>query len=139
VADRNILFLDHINIKVNAVTIFALVCQVLIAIVIFNVWVVRRNRTTPYRPEGAGNLEEEFSVYGLPDWVRLGVGGTKLLLASLLLIGLFVIPVARVSSGLLALLMVAAVAAHLRVRDPFIKAVPAIFMAVMCGFVFLIR
>ena len=84
-------------------TIFALVCQVLIAIVIFNVWVFRRNRMTPYRPEGAGNLEEEFSAYGLPDWVRLGVGATKLLLASLLLIGLFVIPVARVSSGLLAL------------------------------------
>ena len=120
-------------------TIFALACQVLIAIVIFNVWVFRRNRMTPYRPEGAGNLEEEFSAYGLPDWVRLGVGATKLLLASLLLIGLFVIPVARVSSGLLALLMVAAVAAHFRVRDPFIKAVPAIFMAVMCGFVFLVR
>ena len=57
-------------------TIFALVCQVLIAIVIFNVWVFRRNRMTPYRPEGAGNLEEEFSAYGLPDWVRLGVGAT---------------------------------------------------------------
>lgn len=120
-------------------TIFATICQVLIAVVIFNVWVFRRNQATPYRPEGAGTLEEEFRMYGLPDWVRASVGATKLLLASLLLIGLFGIPVARISSGLLALLMLAAVVAHVRVRDPLIKAVPAICMAMMSGFVFLVR
>ena len=52
-------------------------------------------------------------------------------------IGLFVIPVARVSSGLLALLMLAAIAAHIKVGDPLIKAMPALFMAAMCTFVFL--
>ena len=47
------------------------------------------------------------------------------------------IPVARVSSGLLALLMLAAIAAHIKVGDPLIKAMPALFMAAMCTFVFL--
>ena len=116
---------------------FASICQVVIAAVIFNVWILRRDRPTPYRPDGAGTLKEEFAVYGFPDWVRIGVGTSKLLLASLMVIGLFVIPVARVSSGLLALLMLAAIAAHIKVGDPLIKAIPALFMAAMCTFVFL--
>ena len=115
---------------------FASICQVVIAAVIFNVWILRRDRPTPYRPDGADTLKEEFAVYGFPDWVRVGVGISKLLLASLMVIGLFVIPVARVSSGLLALLMLAAIAAHIKVGDPLIKAMPELFMEAMCTFVF---
>ena len=32
---------------------FASICQVVIAAVIFNVWILRRDRPTPYRPDGA--------------------------------------------------------------------------------------
>ncbi|MDX1492816.1 MAG: hypothetical protein R3253_01990, partial [Longimicrobiales bacterium] len=61
----------------------AIIAQVIIALGIFNVWIVRRDRSTPYRPEGASNMEEEFRRYGLPDWVRVAVGSTKVTLAVL--------------------------------------------------------
>ena len=102
--------------------------QVIIALGIYNVWIIRRNRATDYRPEGAANIAEEFRRYGLPDWVRSAVGATKLILATLLLVGIFVTPLVRPAAAFMALLMVAAVAAHIRVNDPWTKSMPAATM-----------
>lgn len=106
----------------------ATIAQVVIALGIFNVWLIRRNRPTPYRPDGAGNMEEEFERYGFPDWVRIAVGSTKVLLAVLLLVGILFTPLAVGAATLMALLMLSAVAAHVRVGDPWVKAMPAALM-----------
>ena len=113
----------------------AIIAQVIIALGIFNVWIVRRDRSTPYRPEGASNMEEEFRRYGLPDWVRVAVGSTKVTLAVLLLFGILFTPLAVGAAALMALLMLSAVFAHVRVGDPWMKSVPAALMLTLSAVV----
>jgi uncharacterized membrane protein YphA (DoxX/SURF4 family) len=115
----------------------ALVAQIVVALGIFNVWILRRNRPTPYRPDGAGNMEEEFRRYGLPDWVRVAVGFTKVSLAVLLLVGVLFTPLAVGAATLMALLMVSALIAHVRVGDPWVKSMPAFVMLTLSAVVIL--
>jgi uncharacterized membrane protein YphA (DoxX/SURF4 family) len=109
-------------------TILAIASQIIIALGIFNVWIVRRDRATGYRPAGAENIREEFKSYGLPDWVRVAVGSTKIALAVLLLVGIVAPTVALVAAGVMAPLMLGAVGAHIKVGDPIMKSVPALTM-----------
>ena len=120
-------------------TMIAALCQIALALGLFNVWVLRYGQATAYRPEGAGDMREEFLRYGLPAWMTTVVGATKLGLAALLLAGLVYAPAAAPAAGVLALLMVAAIAAHLRVRDPLRKSVPALAMLIMAGLVLVAR
>ncbi|MDH3223533.1 MAG: DoxX family protein [Gemmatimonadota bacterium] len=112
-------------------TLFAIAAQVVIALGIFNVWILRRNRATPYRPDGAADLEDEFRRYGLPDWVRSAVGITKVGLAVLLIIGVVFSPIAAPSAAVMAVLMVAAIAAHVKVGDPVKRSAPALLMLLL--------
>jgi uncharacterized membrane protein YphA (DoxX/SURF4 family) len=109
--------------------------QILIALGIFNVWLLRRDRATPYRPDGAGGIQDEFRRYGFPDWTWKVVGAAKVTLAVLLLAGIFVPVVVPFAAGAMALLMVAAIAAHLKVRDPMMKSMPALLMLAMSAYV----
>ncbi len=43
-----------------------LLAQVVVALGILNVWIIRFNRSTQYRGGGAQNMREEFQAYGLP-------------------------------------------------------------------------
>lgn len=113
----------------------AIAFQVVLALGIVNVWILRRDRATAFRPAGASNISDEFRRYGLPDWMRVAVGSTKLALAGLLLVGIVFPPVALPAAAGMALLMVGAIAAHLRVGDPLRKAAPATLMLVMASFV----
>lgn len=116
-------------------TTLAIIAQVIIALGIFNVWIIRRDRPSPYRPDGASNMEEEFERYGLPDWVRLAVGSTKVALALLLLFGVLFTPLATAAAAAMAFLMISAVVAHVRVGDPWTKAVPAAVMLALSAIV----
>ena len=109
----------------------AIICQIVIALGIFNVWVLRRDRATAYRPAGAENLRDEFARYGFPDWVRKSVGTAKLSLAGLLLLGIFFPQVAAPAAAGMALLMISAIGAHVRVRDPLAKSVPAFVLLLL--------
>lgn len=109
-------------------TNLAILAQLIIALGIINVWVIRRNRPTPYRPDGASDIREEFARYGLPTWAPTAVGATKLSLAALLLVGIVYADVALPAAAAMAALMIGAVLAHVKVRDPLIKAVPALGM-----------
>ena len=101
------------------------VAQIVIALGIFNVWLLRQGRPTRWRPEGATDMADEFRRYGLPGWARPLVGTVKLTLAVLLLVGIWVPELALVAGIGMALLMAGAVAAHLRIRDPLAKSAPA--------------
>ena len=103
----------------------ALVSQVIIALGVANVWLLRSGRPTRWRPEGAANITEEFRRYGLPDWSVKVVGGLKLLLAALLLAGLWKPALAAGAAAGMALLMAGAVVSHLRIGDPPLKALPS--------------
>jgi hypothetical protein len=111
------------------------VVQIIIAAGIVNVWLLRFGKSTPYRPEGANSLKEEFAKYGLPDAVRVAVGGAKLTLAALLVAGIWYPQVAAWAGAGMAVLMLGAIGFHVRVGDPPVKSLPALLMFVMSAFV----
>lgn len=113
----------------------SVVIQLIIALGIVNVWILRPGRPTPWRPDGASNMKEEFSKYGLPDWLRVAVGFAKLALAGLLVVGIWFPPLAAGAAAALALLMLAAVIAHIRAGDPPRKSLPALAMLLLSVFV----
>jgi hypothetical protein len=55
-----------------------LICQVLIAFGIYNVWILRLNKPSAWRGGLATTMAEEFAVYGLPKWMVVLVGFLKL-------------------------------------------------------------
>lgn len=105
--------------------------QIIIAIGLINVWLVRFNKPTKYRGAGAGNMADEFAAYGLPKWFMYLVGAGKILIATLMIVGFWVPVVVYPASALLVLLMLGAVSMHIKVHDPFIRMVPALLMLVM--------
>ena len=115
----------------------AVLSQIVIALGIVNVWVLRRERATAYRPVGARNIQEEFEQYGFPSWAPAVVGGTKIALAALLVVGIFVPAVTAPAAALMAMLMVGAIGAHLKVGDPLVKSGPALLMLILSVLVLL--
>lgn len=109
----------------------AIALQLLLALGIFNVWIFRRNRPTAYRPDGAANIREEFQRYGFPEGTWKVVGASKVLIAGMLIAGIFFPVVVPFAAGALTVLMIGAVASHLRVGDPMVKSVPALLMLAM--------
>lgn len=105
--------------------------QVIVAVGIFNVWLLRFNRSTPYRGGDSGTMKQEFAAYGLPAWMVWLVGSLKVACALALLAGFMWPLVIAPAAALLALLMLGAIAMHARVRDPLKKSVPAMAMFLM--------
>ena len=118
----------------------AVLLQIVIALGIVNVW-IHSGAIAPrgFRPDGAANIAEEFARYGLSDTVRRLVGGTKLALAALLLIGIAYPVLAVAAAAGIAVLMAGAVGAHIKVRDPLMKSVPALLMLAMSTVVLIAR
>jgi hypothetical protein len=112
-------------------TLLAIICQLAIAAGIVNVWLIRFNKTTPWRGGDAGDMAEEFAVYGLSTSTMKIVGGAKLLLALLLLVGIWYPPVAPPAAALMGLLMIGAIGMHVKVKDPLKRSLPAFTMLVM--------
>jgi hypothetical protein len=107
------------------------VLQVIIALGIYNVWLLRYGKATGYRGGTARSLKEEFEVYGLPGWFMWVAGGLKLLFATLLVVGIWVPVLTRPAAAGMALLMLGAVAMHVKVKDPVKRALPASAMLLM--------
>jgi hypothetical protein len=109
-----------------------LVLQAAVALGILNVWLLRRGQATPFRGGDAKTLREEFAAYGLPFWFMCIVGVLKVGLAFALLAALWLHTWARPAAICLGLLMLGAIAVHLKVKDPLKKSLPAIAMLAMC-------
>jgi hypothetical protein len=107
------------------------ILQVLLAGGLINVWLVRFHKPTKYRGKGAGNMKDEFSAYGLPAWSMYVVGAAKLLIAKALILGFWFPFLVCPAVGLLVVLMLGAISMHIKVRDPFVRAVPALLMLAM--------
>jgi len=107
-------------------------CQLVIALGLLNVWLLRRGKSTGWRGGRAKTMREEFAVYGLPNWAMVLVGVTKVYLAALLLAGLWIPAIAAPAALGLAILMLGAVAMHVKVGDPAKKALPALALFLLC-------
>lgn len=120
------------------VPFIVIILQVILALGLVNVWLVRFRKPTKYRGSGAANMKEEFRAYGLPVWFMYAIGTAKMVIAALLIIGIWIPAVAVPAAAVLAVLMVGAVSMHVKVRDALIRTVPALVMFVMAiGVVYL--
>lgn len=108
--------------------------QVIVALGLLNVWLVRSRAATTYRGGSAQSLKDEFVTYGLPDWTFYVVGFLKVGSAVLLILGIWVKSpyLVQIPALIVAGLMVGALAMHAKVKDPLTKSVPALLMLLMC-------
>ena len=109
----------------------ASVLQIVLALGLINVWLLRPNRATAYRGGNSTSLKQEFATYGLPDAVFYAVGALKLAAAAALLAGLWFPDLVPAAASTLALLMAGALAMHLKVKDAISKSIPALAMLAM--------
>lgn len=117
--------------EVGPVEIAVTIIQLIVALGIYNVWLLRFSKATSWRGGNATNMKEEFKAYGLPP-VAVGViGALKLILATLLIVGIWVPTVTNPAALGLAVLMLGAVSMHLKVKDPIQKSLPATTMLVL--------
>ncbi len=105
--------------------------QIVIAVSIFNVWIIRFGKPTSWRGGTAKSMKEEFEAYGLPLWFMKLIGFLKLTLASLLIAGIFAPVLIKPAAIGMAVLMLGAIAMHIKVKDSLIKSFPAFSFLVL--------
>lgn len=106
--------------------------QLIVALGILNVWLLRAGKTTPYRGGDAKNLRQEFAAYGLPFWFMCLVGTLKVSLAIALLVAIKFPEIARPAAVGMGLLMLGAFIMHLKVKDPISKSLPSLAVLALC-------
>ena len=111
------------------------ILQLIIAIGLINVWLFRFNKATKYRGANAKNMEEEFAAYGLPIWLMYVVGASKVSIALMLIISFWVEELLVYNLIALAVLMIAAVFMHVKVKDPIKKSYPALSILFMIALI----
>jgi len=90
----------------------AILCQLVIALGIFNVWIIRYGKETNWRGGEAKNMKEEFAAYGLPGGFMIFIGAAKILLATCLIIGIWIPLLVKPAAIAMAFLMIGAVSMH---------------------------
>jgi hypothetical protein len=108
-----------------------LVVQMIVALTLLNVWLLRFRQSTAYRGGNAQSMPQEFAVYGLPSWFTYVIGALKIGTALVLIAGLWFPAVVFPAAVLISLLMLGALAMHLKVHDPVKKFLPAFAMLLM--------
>ena len=112
--------------------------QLIVGLGILNVWILRSGRPTPFRGRDAKNLRQEFAAYGLGFWFMCLVGVIKVGLAASLIASIWIHRLSQPAAIGLGALMLGAVCMHLKVGDPFKKAVPSMAVLAMCALIVLL-
>ena len=112
-----------------------MILQLVIAIGLINVWLFRFNKATEYRGGDAKNMKQEFAAYGLPVWLMYFVGAMKVAIAIMLIISFWIEQLLVYNLIALAILMIAAVLMHVKVKDPIKKSYPALSILFMIALI----
>ena len=112
--------------------ILRIALQLIVALGILNVWLLRAGQPTAFRGGDAKTLREEFASYGLPFWFMIVIGVLKVGIALLLIIAIWIPRLAAPAAIALGVLMLGALAMHLKVHDPMKKSLPALAVLAMC-------
>jgi uncharacterized membrane protein YphA (DoxX/SURF4 family) len=113
--------------------------QLIVGLGLLNVWLVRGRSATSYRGGAAQTLQAEFTAYGLPGFAFYVVGALKIGAAIVLIAGVWIALPVRAAAGLVAALMIGAVAMHLKVGDPLMKSLPAALMLALSAAIVALR
>lgn len=111
---------------------------------IFNVWMLRYNKSTKYRGGKAKNLKEEFRTYGLNKWTMYIIGSIKIGISILFIVSslmndslILKDSIDFYGAATMSLIMIGAIIMHIKVNDPFKKSMPAITMLTMYSIIFM--
>jgi hypothetical protein len=102
----------------------SMVAQLVLAVSIFIVWVLRFD-----------NVVKEFKQYGLSDLTRTLVGSSKIVLATLLVVGIWYGEFVLIPSLLMAFLMLSAQYFHFKANNPWMKRLPSLLLLLLCLFI----
>lgn len=112
--------------------ILQIVLQLIVALGILNVWLLRSGQATAYRGGDAKTLREEFLTYGLPFWFMCIVGAFKVGFALALIAGIWIHQLTQPAAIGMGFLMLGAFLMHVKVNDPIKKALPSQAVLGMC-------
>lgn len=102
------------------------ILQVVAALGLLNVWLLRSRQHTEYRGGNATSIQEEFAAYGLPPWFVWVIGTLKVGAAFMLIVGIWIPSVVVPTALLICLLMFGALSMHVKIGDPLKKSMPAL-------------
>lgn len=111
---------------------FKIILQLIVAISLFNVWLIQSKKPTRWRGGNAKTILEEFETYGLPKWMCYFVGTLKVVLAIGLVVAIWIREVLQPSAIGLAVLLFGSIVMHLKIKDPLIKSFPAAMFLALC-------
>ncbi len=111
-----------------------IVVQIAVALGLLNVWLLRSRQSTAYRGGNSQSMREEFACYGLPAWLMPIVGILKVGAAICLIAGVWLHSLTLPAAVVISVLMVGALAMHLKVKDPWKKSFPALLVLTASGF-----
>ncbi len=119
--------------------IIEIIIKVAVSLTLLNVWILRVNKRTPYRGGSAVSMKEEFNVYGLPGWFMYVVGFLKIISALLLLLSIYFKQIEFHVSVMIAILMLGALAMHIKIKDQFFKALPSVILLLLVLMIAMIK
>ena len=106
---------------------YSIIAQIVIALSVGYVWIFRFD-----------NIVKEFKQYGLSDLTRNIVGASKTVLATLLITGIWYPKLVFIPALLMAFLMASAQYFHFKVKNPWSKHLPSLFLLALSLFVALL-
>jgi hypothetical protein len=104
--------------------IYSIIAQLVIALSVGYVWIFRFD-----------NIVKEFKQYGLSDLTRNLVGASKIVLATLLVTGIWYPQLVFIPALIMAFLMASAQYFHFKAKNPWSKRLPSLFLLVLALFV----
>ena len=123
--------------RIKLMELLRIIVQLIVGLGILNVWLVRFKSKTPYRAGQSSSMKEEFAAYGLSERTMWLVCVVKVAAAVALLIGIYLPQLVIPSAIVLAILMLVAVAMHIKLKDPVIKSLPASIILLLSVFLIL--
>lgn len=103
---------------------YFIIAQLVIALSVGYVWIFRFD-----------NIVKEFKQYGLSDLTRNSVGASKIVLATLLITGIWYPKLVFIPALLMAFLMICAQFFHFKAKNPWFKHIPSLFLLTLSLFV----
>jgi DoxX-like family len=118
--------------KILLTDLFISILKVIIALSLWNVWLLQAGKPTQWRGGEAQTILEEFKVYGLPVWLCYVVGFFKVSAAIALVASIWMPALETPAAVVLAVLLTGSILMHIKIKDPIKKSIPAALFLVMC-------
>ena len=101
-----------------------IIAQLVVAVSVAFVWIFRFD-----------NIVKEFKQYGLSNLTRTMVGAAKLVLATLLVVGIWYQELVLIPAILMGVLMLAAQYFHFKAGNPWQKRLPSLVLLLLSAYI----